>query len=332
MKTQQIVLASRPQGTPTLDNFRSEYIELREITDNEVLIEGLYYSVDPYMRGRMNDSKSYVSNYQIDQPISGGVAGKVIKSNASEFKNGDLVMGRLPWSRHAIVNANELKKLDQQSSHPSYYLGILGMPGLTAYFGLLDICKPSEGETGVISGAAGAVGLVVGQIAKLKGCKVIGIVGSDKKAELLKKEYGFDEAINYKDIPDLKESLISACPNGIDFYFDNVGGIISDNVLALINNKARIAICGQISLYNDTENPSGPRIQPILLGKSALMQGFLVNNYQHLFMEGTKDLSNWMKEGRIKYQETTVNGFEQLPNAFLGLFKGENIGKMIVTA
>ena len=332
MQTQQIVLASRPQGLPALDNFRMESIELPILQEEQVLVEGLFYSVDPYMRGRMNDSKLNVANFQINQPISGGVIAKVMESKVVHLNKGDLVMGRLPWSRHSVVKARDLQKIDPETAHPSYYLGVLGMPGLTAYFGILDICKPREGETGVVSGAAGAVGLVAGQIAKIKGCRVVGIVGSDEKAELLTKDYGFDDTVNYKTTPDLKAALKNKCPQGIDFYYDNVGGVISDQVLSLINSKARIAICGQISTYNSEEIATGPRIQPQLLAKSALMQGFTVNNYQHRFNEGKQDLINWINDGKLKYQETVIHGFDQLPLALIGLFKGENTGKMIVTA
>ncbi|MBC8006386.1 MAG: NADP-dependent oxidoreductase [Verrucomicrobia bacterium] len=332
MKTRQIVLASRPQGTPTIDNFRIEDIELPALNEDEVFLQGLYYSVDPYMRGRMNDSKSYISNFEINQPISGGVVAKVIESNGASIKTGSYVMGRLPWCEQINAPAKLLQVINIDIAPPSYYLGILGMPGLTAYFGLLDICKPKAGETGVISGAAGAVGIVAGQLAKIQGCRVIGITGSDEKSSLLKSEFGFDETINYKTTPDIKEALAKACPTGIDFYFDNVGGEISDAVLSLINTHARIAICGQISLYNATEIPVGPRLQPLLLSRSAMMQGFIVSNYQDRFGEGFQRLSKWIKEGDIQYRETILKGFDQLPIAFIGLFKGENIGKMIVEA
>lgn len=332
MKTKQIVLSERPEGFPTLNNFRTENVELPEIQENEVLVEGLYYSVDPYMRGRMNDAKSYISTFQIDEPLSGGVVGKVIQSKATALKEGDLVLGRLPWRPLNVVHVRELQKINTNIAPPSYFLGILGMPGLTAYFGLMDICKPKAGETGVISGAAGAVGIVAGQIAKIMGCRVVGIAGSDEKVELLKSEFGFDEVINYKTTPDMKEALAKACPYGVHFYFDNVGGEIADAVMSLINFQARIAICGQISLYNNTEIPTGPRLQPQLLSKSAMMQGFMVSNYQDRFGEGFQRLSKWIKEGDLKYQETIIKGFERLPAAFIGLFSGENKGKMIVEA
>lgn len=332
MAIRQIVLASRPKGMPTLDNFRIEVLDLPPLEEEEVLVQGLYYSVDPYMRGRMNEAKSYSSPFEIDQPISGGVVGKVLKSKTSALKAGDHVLGRLPWQEQINAPVKLLQVINPTIAPPSYYLGILGMPGLTAYFGLMEICKPKAGETGVVSGAAGAVGMVVGQLARIQGCRVVGITGSDDKAGLLKAEFDFDEVINYRTTPDLREALVKACPMGIHFYFDNVGGEISDAVLSHINTYARIAICGQISLYNTTEIPVGPRIQPQLLAKNALMQGFSVNNYQNRFGEGFQRMSRWIREGKLKYRETVIKGFDQLPHAFIGLFKGDNMGKMIVEA
>ena len=332
METQQIVLSARPEGFPTLNNFRIENIEVPELQENEVLVEGMYYSVDPYMRGRMNDAKSYISTFQIDQPISGGMVGRVIQSKAMSLTGGELVLSRLPWRRLNVVHVRELQKINTNIAPPSYYLGILGMPGLTAYFGILDICKPKAGQTGVISAAAGAVGIVAGQIAKIMGCRVVGIAGSDEKVELLKSEFGFEEVINYKTSSDIKSDLSKACPYGVHFYFDNVGGEITDAVMGLLNYQARIAVCGQISLYNNMEIPTGPRLQPQLLSKSAMMQGFMVSNYQDRFGEGFQQLSKWIKQGNLKSRETIIKGFEQLPDAFIGLFNGENKGKMIVEA
>lgn len=332
MKTQQIVLASRPVGTPTLENFRSEDIELPALQDGEVLLEGMYYSVDPYMRGRMNDAKSYVSPFQINQPMAGGVVAKVIESKSGDLKPGDIVSGMLPWRVQTIATAKGLLKVDKSAAPLSYHLDVLGMTGLTAYFGLMEIGKPKAGDTVVVSGAAGAVGLVVGQIAKINGCRVVGIAGSDEKINLLKDKYGFDEGINYKTVTDLKKAIFETCPKGVDIYFDNVGGEISDAVISNINFHARIALCGQISLYNSTETPMGPRLQPMLLTRSVLMQGFIVSNFQSQFPEGISHLAKWLQEGKIKFDETTVHGFDQLPAALLGLFKGTNIGKMVVEA
>jgi len=332
METQQIVLASRPVGAATLDNFRFENTVLTEIQNGEVLLQGLYYSVDPYMRGRMNDTKSYAPPFQLGLPIEGGVVAKVTASKSPAFKVDDLVLGRLPWRTQIVASAKDLQKIDATIAPASNYLGILGMPGLTAYFGLMDIGKPKAGETIVVSGAAGAVGVVVGQIAKLQKCRVIGIAGSDDKTKLLKEEFGFDEAINYKTTPNMQLAISKLCPNGVDVYFDNVGGEISDAVINNLNFHARIALCGQISLYESAKISMGPRLQPMLLTRSVLMQGFIVGNYQNRFPEGIQQLALWIKEGKLKYTETIIEGFDKLPTALLGLFKGENTGKMIVKA
>lgn len=332
MNTKQIVLASRPNGTPTTDNFRIENVELPVLKENELLLQGKYYSVDPYMRGRMNDAKSYVAPFNVGQPIEGSVVAKVIVSKSPDFKTGDIVLGALPWSEQIISTASGVKKIDISIAPASYYLGILGMPGLTAYFGLMDITKPKAGETVVVSGAAGAVGVVVGQIAKIQGCRVIGIAGTDDKIKLLKESFGFDEAINYKTTVDIKQAIAKLCPNGVDIYFDNVGGAIADAVISNLNFNARIALCGQISLYNSTEVPVGPRLQPMLLTKSVLMQGFIVSNYQSRFPEGIHQLAQWLSAGKLKFTETILHGFHQLPVALIGLFKGENTGKMVVEA
>ncbi len=332
MANKQILLASRPKGLPTPDNFKMTSVELPEIKPGEILLKGLYYSVDPYMRGRMNDAKSYAPPFEVNKPLYGGVIAKVTKSSSDQFKEGDVVIGQFPWQQEFIANEKDARKVDASLAPPSYYLGILGMPGLTAYFGLMHIGKPKAGETVVVSGAAGAVGTVVGQIAKIQGCHVVGIAGSDDKIELLKKEFGFDEAINYKTTTDMTKAIADACPNGVDVYFDNVGGEISDAVIKNINFHARIPLCGQISLYNSTEAPMGPRIQPMLLTRSVLMQGFIVSNFQDKFPEGIQHLVQWVKEGKLKTTETIEKGFENLPKALLGLFKGNNTGKMIVEA
>lgn len=330
MTTNQIVLASRPKGIPTLSNFRNENVKMPEIKNGEILVKVIYFSVDPYMRGRMNDIQSYIEPFQIDQPIKGAAVAKVIESKSNKFKPGEVIVGMLPWSQHYICSEKEIKKIDTSIAPSSYYLGVLGMTGLTAYFGFMNICKPKSGETVVISGAAGAVGVVVGQIAKIQGCRVIGITGSDEKTNVLKDDFGFDETINYKTTKDISKAIAKICPDGVDIYFDNVGGDISDAVITNMNFQGRIALCGQISLYNTIEKPIGPRLQPILLTRSVLMQGFIISNYQSDFPEGIKQLSTWVKEGKLKFTETIELGFDQLPKALLGLFKGENTGKMIV--
>jgi NADPH:quinone reductase len=332
MTTKQIVLHTRPQGKPKLSNFETKEIELQVLNKDELLLKGLYYSVDPYMRGRMNDAKSYVEAFSINAPIEGGVVAEVVESKSDKYDIGDVVLGMLPWQENMVRNAATVQKVDKNAAHKSYYLSVLGMPGLTAYFGLLHICKPIKGETVLVSGAAGAVGIVVGQLAKIHGCRVIGIAGSDEKANALKKEFGYDEVINYKTSTDIKKDIANLCPKGVDVYFDNVGGEISDAVIANINFNARIALCGQISLYNTTEVPMGPRLQPMLLTRSVLMQGFIVGNFKDSFAEGSKQLSQWINEGKLKYTETIEKGFDNLPKALMGLFEGENMGKMIVEA
>ncbi len=331
MTTTQIVLASRPKGLPTMENFKTEEVELPSLNDNEILLEGMFYSVDPYMRGRMNDAKSYTPPFETGKPLSGGVVAKVVESKSGNFKSGDIITGNLPWRKKMIAAEKDIRKIDTTIA-ASYYLGILGMTGLTAYFGLMHIGKPKAGETVVVSGAAGAVGMVVGQIAKIQGCYVVGIAGSDEKVQTLKEEFDFDDAINYKTTSDIKKAIAAACPKGVDIYFDNVGGEISDAVISNINFHARIPLCGQISLYNSIEIPMGPRLQPMLLTRSVLMQGFIVSNFQSAFPEGLNHLAAWVKDGKLKFTETIEHSFEKLPQALLGLFKGDNTGKMIVEA
>lgn len=332
MNIKEIVLASRPKGMPDSGNFKIESAALPEVKEGEIHLKGLYYSVDPYMRGRMNDSKSYIPPYQLGAPIEGGVIAEVVSSRSEKFKPGDKVLGNLKWATESVVSAKAVKLIDETLAPATYYLGILGMPGLTAYFGLIDIGKPKSGETVVISGAAGAVGTVVGQIAKIHGCRVVGIAGDDQKLAKLKENLGFDAVINYKKTTDIAADIAIACPDKVDIYFDNVGGEISDAVIRHINFHARIPLCGQIALYNTSEVPVGPRIQPALLTRSVLMQGFIVRDYHQRFNEAIETMSQWLKEGKLKYTETIKEGFENLPDAFLGLFRGENSGKMIVKA
>jgi len=330
MTTQQITLAFRPKGMPTLSNFSFEQIDLPEIQSGQVLLKGWYYSVDPYMRGRMNDAKSYSPPFQVDQPIEGGVVAIVAESKSDLFKIGDKVLGMLPWKKDIIASEKDIRKIDTSLAPAGYYLGILGMPGLTAYFGMMHIGKPKATDTVVISGAAGAVGIVAGQIAKLQGCRVIGIAGTDEKVKVLLEEFGFDGAINYKTEKNIQKAVADLCPNGVDIYFDNVGGEISDAVISNLNFHARVALCGQIALYNSTDTSLGPRIQSMLLTRSVLMQGFIVGNYKDQFPEALKQLGQWTKSGKLRYTETIIHGFDQLPTALLGLFKGRNTGKMIV--
>lgn len=329
-KNRQVLLAERPKGMPDDSTFKFVETEVPEPKDGEVLVRALYLSVDPYMRGRMSAAKSYVEPFEVGKALIGGVVGKVVKSNDPNFIEGDYVTGMLKWADYTAAKGKHLQKIDPDVAPITTALYVTGMPGLTAYFGLLDIGKPQAGETVVVSGAAGAVGMVVGQIAKLKGCRVVGIAGSDEKIAYLKNELGFDEVINYKTTKNIREDLKAACPKGIDVYFDNVGGEITDAVLSLLNFHARVALCGQIAHYNDTEIEKGPRVLPYLLTRSVLLKGFIVSNYDDQAEEGVKQLAEWLREGKIKYKETIYEGLENAPNAFLGLFRGDNLGKMLV--
>ncbi|UOF89602.1 NADP-dependent oxidoreductase [Fodinisporobacter ferrooxydans] len=329
-KNKQILLVSRPQGMPSENNFKLVEGPLSIPQEGEMLVRILYVSVDPYMRGRMNDAKSYVPPYPLNEVVNSGVVGQVVESRTSEFQTGDIVSGYLGWQTYAVAKPRQVKKVDVSLAPMTTALGVLGMPGLTAYFGLLDIGRPSQGETLVVSGAAGAVGMIVGQIGKIMGCRVVGIAGSDRKKEYLINELGFDAVINYKTAANLKNDLKEACPGGVDIYFDNVGSGISDAVLSLLNFQARIPLCGQIALYNLEKPDIGPRIQTQLLINSALMKGFIVGNYADRFHEAMPQLAQWIKDGRLKYKESIVEGFENIPKAFLGLFTGENLGKQLV--
>lgn len=330
METSQFVLASRPLGMPSTDNFRIEKTVLNELKDNEVLLKSWYLSVDPYMRGRMNSTKSYAASFEVDQPIKGGVVAKVIDSRSKALSKGDVVTGTLPWATYCIEKAENLRKVDISNFSPGYYLGILGMPGFTAYVGMMVICKPVKGETVIVSGAAGAVGIAAGQIAKIQGARVIGIAGTDEKCRLLKEQFGFDDAVNYKTSKSLRKEIAILCPEGVDVYFDNVGGEVTEAVVGSLDFHARIALCGQISQYNNSKPAMGYSILPHLLTRSVMLQGFIVSNYSDRFGEALTHLTQWLNEGKIKYTETVIEGFDNLPEAFLGLFSGSNHGKMLV--
>jgi NADPH:quinone reductase len=329
LKQKEIHLANRPKGMPSKEDFNFVEREVPTLIENQILVRTLFLSVDPYMRGRMQDAKSYIAPFELNKVIVGGVVAEVVESRSDSFKQGDVVIGNLNWSEYTVATEKEIRKIDPKIAPITTHLGILGMPGLTAYFGLLDIGKPQEGETVVVSGAAGAVGSTVGQIAKIKGAKVVGIAGSDQKIEYLKNELGFDEAVNYKKDSFWKD-LKNAVPGGVDVYFDNVGGDVSDAVLRLLNRNARIPLCGAISSYNAEGKDLGPRIQSAMIKTSALMKGFTIGDYAANFKVGTSDLAKWLQQGKLKYEETIVEGFENTPDAFLGLFKGTNLGKQLV--
>ncbi|WP_227935314.1 NADP-dependent oxidoreductase [Alkalihalobacillus deserti] len=324
-----IHLVSRPTGVPKPENFQLILNHIPKIKEGELLIRTIYLSVDPYMRGRMRGIKTYANPFELNEVLIGGVVGEILETKNPSFKVGEIVEGRLGWADYSVSNGSNLRKVAPRLAPISTALGVVGMPGLTAYFGLLDIGKPRQGETVVVSGAAGAVGMVVGQIAKIRGCHVVGIAGTDQKNQYLKNELGFDETINYK-TENVLEALEKTCPKGVDVYFDNVGGDISDAVMNLINFQARIVLCGQIAEYNQEKLEMGPRVHRKLIHSSALMQGFIVSNYVQRQEEGLKQLGEWVNDGTIKYRETIIKGLERAPQAFIGLFSGENIGKQLV--
>jgi NADPH-dependent curcumin reductase CurA len=328
MQNKEIRFASRPTGMPTPGNFQIVDADVPQPNEGEVLVRTLYISVDPYLRGRMREARSYVPPFVVGQVIESGAIGEVVQSSSTKFQTGDIVTGMFGWRLYNTAKADGLLKV-LPGFPVSTALGVLGIPGLSAYFGLLDIGQPKEGETVVVSGAAGAVGMTVCQIAKIKGCRTVGIAGSDEKNEYLRRELGVDAAINYKN-PEVGQALKEACPNRIDVYFDNVGGEVSDAVLPLLNQGARIVLCGQISLYNLDKPDVGPRPQVALLINRALMKGFIITDYAARFGEGVMQLAQWLAAGKLKYAETIVEGFENTPQAFIGLFSGDNLGKQIV--
>jgi len=326
----QITLAARPSGMPKPSDFKLVESPVPEPGDGEFLVRTLYVSVDPYMRGRMNDAKSYAPPVQIGEVMGAGAVAKVAASKNPQFQAGDVVEGFFGWQQYAISNGTGMRKLDPSLAPASTALGVLGIPGLTAYFGLLEIGKPRAGETVVVSGAAGAVGSAVGQIAKIKGCRAVGIAGSDEKVAWLRDELGFDAAFNYKTTTSYTAKLAELCPKGVDVYFDNVGGTITDAVFPLINVHARIAVCGQIAQYNANKPEPGPRLLGHLIVKQARAEGFLVFQYAARYAEGLTEMAAWLKAGKLKYREQFVDGIENAPSAFIGMLQGENTGKQLV--
>lgn len=324
-----ILLKNRPSGKPSLEDFEIVEEEKPVAKDGEILLKTIYVSVDPYLRGRMRDEPSYIEPFKLNEPIESGIIAEVIDSHNSNFSVGDYVNGMLKWKKYQVATGTGLNKIDKTVSPPSVFLGVLGLTGITAYLGLEKIGKLKSGETLLVSGAAGAVGSVVGQIGRIPGCKVIGIAGSDEKIALLR-DLGFDGGINYKTTENLRKAIAEQCPNGVDVYFDNVGGEMLDAALANMNKFGRVINCGAISLYNETKMPVGLRPEGTLIKKSILMQGFTVRDYVKDFGPAIKQLSSWLQEGKISYSETVVEGFENIPKAFLDLFEGKNEGKMVV--
>ncbi|MEE4253948.1 MAG: NADP-dependent oxidoreductase [Desulfuromusa sp.] len=330
----RILLNSRPVGSPTLDNFKLEEVTIPVPADGQVLLRTLYLSLDPYMRGRMGDGPSYAPPVEIGSEMIGGTVSRVEKSQHPKYQAGDLVLSFNGWQDYALSDGTGLTILDSQTPHPSQALGVLGMPGFTAYMGLLDIGQPQAGETVVVAAASGAVGSVVGQIAKIKGCRVVGIAGGAEKCRFVVEELGFDACIDHHS-GDLKQQLAAACYDGIDVYFENVGGKVFDAVLPLMNPVSRIPVCGLIAHYNDTALPEGPDrlglLTRTLLTKRIKMQGFIIfDDYGHRYGEFLTQMRTWLKEGKIKFLEDIVDGLENAPQAFIGLLDGKNFGKLVI--
>jgi NADPH-dependent curcumin reductase CurA len=326
----QIVLASRPTGWPVPDNFRLIETDRPELSEGQVRVRNQYMSVDPYMRGRMNDVKSYVPPFQIGEPLQGGAVGTVVETRSPDLERGDLVLHMLGWRDEAVLDAGQAQKLPAESGlSPSAYLGVLGMPTLTAYVGLLDIAKLQPGDTVFVSGAAGAVGSVAGQIAKLKGAaRVIGSAGTDEKVAWLR-EIGFDATFNYKTAPVL-DQLREAAPEGIDVYFDNVGGDHLEAALSTLHTHGRVAMCGAIAHYNATEPPPGPRNLNLAIPKRLTLRGFIIIDHQDRLPAMIADVSVWLREGRLAHKETIVDGLDNAPDTFINLLRGANTGKMLI--
>jgi hypothetical protein len=328
--TKTINLKSRPNGKPQLTDFEFTNSEILELQQGEVLLSTKYVSVDPYLRGRMSDSRSYVAPFALNKPISSAIIAEVVGSKSSLYRIGDHVFGGLQWKETQVANTDGLMKVDPKKAPLSVYLGVLGMTGLTAYLGLTEIGKPKKGETLVVSGAAGAVGSVVGQIGKILGLHVVGIAGTEEKVKMLTSQFGFDEGINYKTTENMIKAIKKACPNGVDVYFDNVGGEISDAVLYNINKFSRTVNCGAISVYNNIEAAKSLSVRPFLIKNSSSMQGFIISDFTEKHPEGVQQLTKWLQEKKLSAIETIREGFENIPQAFLDLFEGKNKGKMVV--
>lgn len=326
--SREIRLASRPIGLPTAANFTSAQTAIKPLEDNEILVRNLFMSVDPYMRGRMNDGKSYIPSFELGKPLDGGAVGEVVESHAKEFKQGDIVISRFGWREYFVVPPNELHSVNRDIQPLSIYLGALGMTGMTAWAGL-KLVDVKAGDVIFISGAAGAVGNVAGQLAKLRGCRVIGSAGSMEKVKFLKEECGFDDAFNYKINP-VFEQLKIAAPEGIDVYFDNVGGKTLEAALSVLRVHGRIIACGGISGYNDKKPQPGPSNLFNMTIKRLTMKGLLVGDWLDRQNEFEKEVGGYFQAGKLKHKETVVEGLDKAVNAFLGLFKGKNVGKMVV--
>jgi NADPH-dependent curcumin reductase CurA len=332
-KNRQILLASRPRGEPTPDSFRLVEAEVPEPGPGQMLLRTIFLSLDPYMRGRMDAGPSYAKPVEVGEVMEGRAVCEVVKSNLPQYQPGDISLAGTGWQEYALSDGKGVQKLDPALRPLSYALGVLGMPGLTAYTGLLNIGQPKEGEPLVVAAASGAVGSVVGQIAKIKGCRVVGIAGGERKCRYVKEELGFDACLDHRQ-PELAERLRAACPSGIDIYFENVGGPVFEAVLPLLNNFARVPVCGLIAHYNAAELPAGPNRVPELmraiLVKRLTFRGFIVGDFAAQYADFLRDMTGWLREGRIKYREDITDGLENAPRELIGLLKGENFGKKII--
>ena len=328
----RIVLASRPVGEPKTSDFRIEDYPVPTPANGQVLLRTIWLSLDPYMRGRMSDAASYAAPVQIGGVMEGGTVSEVVASNHAAFRKGDIVLSRAGWQTHAVSDGQGLSKIDPKLAPISTAVGVLGMPGMTAYFGLLDIGKPQPGETVAVAAASGAVGSAVGQIAKIKGARVVGIAGGREKCGYVRNELGFDDCLDHRD-PNLAARLKEACPKGIDVYFENVGGAVFEAVFPLLNAFARIPVCGLIAHYNDAE-ATAPKwassMMRSILTKRLTFRGFIVSDFAARHAEFLRDMSQWVREGRVKYKEFVTDGLDNAPGAFMGLLKGANFGKQLV--
>jgi NADPH-dependent curcumin reductase CurA len=324
----QILLKSRPEGAPSLDNFELAEAPIPEPGEGEVLMRILYLSLDPYMRGRMSAARSYAAPAALGRPMVGGTVGEIVRSRHSQYAVGDIVLGYGGWQQYALSNGAGLRTLDPKAAPVSTALGVLGMPGMTAYVGLLEIGQPKPGETVVVAAASGAVGSVVGQIARIKGCRAVGIAGGAEKCRFVADELGFDVCVDHR-APDFANKLEAACPKGIDVYFESVGGRVQQTVWPLLNDFARIPVCGLIAQYNATTVTPGPDLVSVLR-KRLLLRGFIVSDFAAKQADFLRDAGEWVRTGRLKYREDIVDGLEQAPAAFLGLLQGRNFGKMLV--
>ena len=334
LSNRRVVLASRPHGAPVEANFRIEQSPIAQPADGQVLLRTVFLSLDPYMRGRMSDAPSYAAPVEVGGVMVGGTVCRVVTSKHPAYKEGDWVLSFNGWQDYAVSDGSDLTPLGVTPTHPSYALGIFGMPGFTAYMGLLDIGRPKAGETLVVAAATGPVGATVGQIGKIKGCHVVGVAGGAEKCRHAVEVLGFDACLDHR-APDFAEQLAKACPAGIDIYFENVGGKVFDAVLPLLNTKARVPVCGIVAHYNDTALPAGPDRLPSFMGsilrKRITVQGFIIfDDYAHRYDEFFSEMSSWFAAGRVKYREELVSGLDAAPNAFIGLLEGRNFGKLVV--